>query len=345
MYKFQKLAIGLLGLVFSQHSLIAAPYSGPLIDAHNQFGCDISPKEIIEVLQSSSVTHTLLSVRQPCDKSDRTSLRELIDVRNAMPDKVSILIPTKLGGNRGMSPGGAKLVRDLIDRHSEKSVGFAEIILQHPDHDNKNHKAAGTFVELKSEEARRLTAFVIQSKKPIVLHVELKGFPDSADQHLKDLVNFAAEVYPQKVMLMHMGQMTSDDAAMLLGKSPNIHFMMSTADPFNQTSVQRRKESGEKGQIGWINLFEDQGVKYSSKSLGKHLSKIRWKRDWQSLIEANPDRFVFAIDLVFKDPWLNRHAAKVEFWRYALGLLPEPVALKLACQNAQKAWGLSVSCR
>lgn len=322
----------------------AGPYAGKLVDAHNQFGCDVKPKEIAEILERSSIDLTLLSVRETCYRNDRTSLNELFEAHQVAKGRVQLLIPTKLGGNRGMSVKGFETLQSNRSLHLSKAVGFAEIIIQHPEHDYKNNKAPQTLVSLYSTEAQRMINLVKDSGRPVILHIEPRDFPHLASGTHADLGRLAQELSPHPIVLIHMGQSSAADARVTISQHPNVHYLLSTSDPFSQRGIQRREAEGEKAQTGWINLFEDFSEPFRRERINKLAKELKWKSDWERLIRDHPERFIFAIDSVYRDPWIKQNALKAEFWRHALGKLPAEVAEKLACGNAKRLWKLDLDC-
>jgi hypothetical protein len=141
-----------------------------------------------------------------------------------------------------------------------------------------------------------------------------------------------------------MGQASAAGVRATISQNSNIYYLLSTSDPFNQRGIQRRAAEGEKAQVGWINLFEDFSEPFRGKKLNKLLKEVKWKPEWHRLLREHPERFIFAIDSVYRDPWVDNHSLKVEFWRHALGKFPDDVAAKLACGNAKKLWKLALDC-
>jgi len=335
----------ILALSLQAEIVWAEPYRGPLIDAHNQFGCDITEEEVSNILNRSSLKFTLLSVREVCDKKNPINgVKRIHKVQSLAENRVGLLIPTKIGGNRGISRGGQETLVSLDRVFGANAVGFAEIIIQHPEHEYKNNVNKGTLTTIESSEARFLIDFVKSRAKPIVLHIELRDFPSLASSTINDLNSLLTRVNPHPVVLIHMGQAYPETARALLTSHANLFFLLSTSDPINQKGIRRRISAGEKAQEGWINVFDEQEREISRKKFGDFVSKLRWKEDWRTLIVEHPSRFLFAIDSVYHDPWINNHGMKIELWRKALGDLPTGVAQRVACSNAQALWALPVNC-
>lgn len=335
----------LLTLLLILNVVQARPYEGALIDAHNQFGCDISEAEVAEILSKSSVSFTLLSVREACDKKNRAEgVKRVQAVQQVLSNRVGLLIPTKIGGNRGISLKGQQVLQDLDKTFGESAHGFAEIVIQHPEHNYKNNVNKGTLTTINSSEVKALIDVVRSRAKPIILHIELRDFPSLASSTVEDLKALLERVSPDPVVLIHMGQADPETASALLDSHANLFFLLSTADPINQKGIKRRRSAGEKAQEGWINVFQEQEREISRKTLDDFVSKLRWKEDWRSLIVEHPSRFIFAIDSVYRDPWVKSHGMKVQLWRRALGDLPNGVAQRIACSNAKSLWSLPIKC-
>ena len=125
----------------------------------------------------------------------------------------------------------------------------------------------------------------------------------------------------------------------------NIHFMTSSADALAAFAVAQARGAKHKAQVGWVNLFTDPPKPTPYKDwLADYLPAMRWDDDWKKLIEAHPERFVFAVENVFGPHWAKRYPVKLKIWRRAFSLLSENAARMVACANAKRLWKLEVAC-
>lgn len=320
-----------------------ATYNGVLVDSHNQIGCDSQVSEVVSVLKKSSVNHTLLSGRMPCDNDDPIGAHELaLSVQQQLPGKVHFLIATKVGGNAGASRRAYNVLNHATDRYLKNSVGFAEILVEHAHTDHKHSQFRGLNTDLKDPNIRRTIRHIVNNGSPLILHLELNDHPQDKEQNLRDLKELAREIAPHPILLIHMIQIDFDNARALLQEHPNIHFILSTNDPITAVGIQRRLENNWPGQNGWINMFD---LPVAPRGVSNTWIKgTNWLPQWKNLIEQYPARFVWAVESVYRGPWVNMHHVKVEFWRYQLGKLEPKTARAVACDNAKRLWSLPITC-
>ena len=320
-------------------------YEGKFVDAHNQFGCDSKVEDIQRLVKSSGVDFTLLSARLPCDNENPFDAHNrVLDVISTSPNKIGLLISTKIGGRAGTAN---RAYRTLLRAEKEllpQAHGYAEILIQHHETDDQNSTFKGLRMQPYSPEIQRSIEVVMRSKKPLILHIEPRDHPDMAAETLSQLDKLLAEVSPYPVFLIHMGQLTSGQVEHYLRRHKNLNFVLSTVEPFAQRGISRRLSAGETAQSGWVNIFEDDGQSFRRKSFDSWAFGVTMKPEWRRLVESFPDRFVIGIESVYARPWLDFYILKVDFWRYVLQKLPAEVSKKIACENAVRHWNLPLQC-
>lgn len=323
-----------------------ATYNGVLVDAHNQIGCDSDTKEIAKIIERSTVDYTLLSGRKPCDRHDTDQAHNYaLSVMKQLPDRVFFLISTKNGGKAGTSDRAYSGLLDATERYKTQSVGYAEVLVQHAENDQKNNKTKGlTDKSIYSPEIQRTIKHIVQQKKPLIIHLETNDFIHVKSQTMQELDKLLHELDPHPVILIHMAQLSAAEVKELVKKHKNVYFFISTADPINQRGIERRREKNETAQAGWITMLNGPGIKWSYRNPNPVIYNTAWKPEWKSLIEKNSDRFIFAIDSVYADPWKFAHPVKVKLWRERLGELKTSSANAVACGNAKRLWTLPISC-
>jgi hypothetical protein len=328
----------LLVILMLAYTSASAQYQGVLVDAHNQLGCDIEVSAVTEILQKAEVDATLLSARNPCDPRLRAQAHHrAMEVVKQLPGRAFFMISTKIG----MTPAELSAAQRTF---GSQSYGFAEVLVQHAPHNNKNTVTPGVAqMTLQSLEIQQAIDIIRRSGKPLILHLEMQDFASRREQTLNDLERLLEKMRPQPVVLIHMAQMAADDVQRLIAAHSNIHFLTSHADPLAERGIGRRQRDGEIGQEGWITLFNVAGdvAKGRRTSL---VARSSWKPEWQALFEQHPDRFVFAIDSVHANGWVQRHRQTVRFWRERLGDLRPETARSISCENARRLWSLPISC-
>jgi len=321
-------------------------YQGVLVDAHNQIGCDSDPTVIAKIIKQSTVDYTLLSGRKPCDRQDTDQAHGYaLSVIEQLPNRIFFLISTKIGGGAGTSDRAYTGLLDATEKYKKQSVGFAEVLIQHAENDQKNNKTKGlTDKTIYSPEIQRTIKHIVDQKKPLIIHLETNDFIHVKAQTMKELDQLLTELNPHPVILIHMAQLSATEVKNLIQQHKNVHFFISTADPINQRGIERRKENNETAQSGWITVLNGPGIKWSYRNPNPVIYNTAWKPEWKSLIEKNSDRFIFAIDSVYADPWKFSHSIKVKLWRERLGDLKSNSANNIACGNAKRLWTLPISC-
>lgn len=326
-----------------------AQYAGPIVDAHSQFGCEISAAKVRSAIDRYSVAHTLLSARGCSGEEALASHRRVLKLVHSLKGRASFLIATKLAG---MSLSGAENgKRGLLELSRankqifDDSVGFAEILVQHAPHDTKQLRYGGLSLELESDRIKDVISIAADRRVPVILHLELNDYEKHAPRILDQLNHLLSENAQRDFVLIHMAQATPSEAKDLIDRHENIHFMTTSADALGAIAVAQARRGRHKAQVGWVNLFNDPPKRAPYKGwLADYLPTMRWGDDWKRLIEAHPGRFVFAVENVFGPHWTKRYPVKLRIWRKAFSLLSKKSARMVACANAKRLWKLDVAC-
>tara|TARA_B100001029_G_scaffold68419_1_gene55699 strand:- start:69 stop:1085 length:1017 start_codon:yes stop_codon:yes gene_type:complete len=305
-------------------------YNGTLIDAHSQVGILISNEEVSKEINNNDVYLTLLSMRG----KHQNATKRYKSIQKQTQGKVRYLISTKLKGFARKNKDANEAIRGIneLKRQAVNSkinyVGFGEIIVQHAPHDHEKLKYAGINLNLKSYRIKKAIDIVFKDDVPVILHVELNDYEEDSKKILDQLVEIGNE-HPNKIfLLMHMAQIEFKEAKFILKNTKNVHFITSHSDPYRAKN-EKRKRLG-KAQTGWITLFN---------------KKDNLKKKWITLMNENPNRFVFAIDNVFDHHWKKNYKERVYFWRKALASLNENTASLIACGNANAYFKLKIQCK
>ena len=336
-------------IVFTLTGAAKTQYDGPIIDAHSQFGCEISASKIRQAIGRGGLAHTLLSARGCRGEDALESHRRALKLVQSLQDRASFLISTKLAG---MGKSGAEYGKTGLSelaransQFSDQSVGFAEILVQHAAHDTKQLRYGGLSLDLESERIEGAIALAFDRQVPVILHLELEDDKKHAAKILDQLHRLLSQNAGQNFVLIHLAQATPSEAENLIDKHENIHFITTSADAFTSIAVAQTQRGKRKAQVGWANMFNDPPKDAPYKGwLADYLPTMQWDDDWKRLIETHPERFVFAVENVFGPHWTKRYLPKLKMWRMALSLLSEKAARMVACANAKRLWKLEVTC-
>jgi len=302
-------ALLLGGAAYGQQAL-------PIIDAHSQFDQHVGLDEIMHWLDRAGVSRVILSDRST-GMVDRGE--ELLGLAAKHPDRITPAIRSK-------PPGYAKMRESEFFRYLARQAehpgygALAEIILTHAAMRNAYFSLGGDIEILPGEHQTRTAAALARRKGwPMLLHIEFRYIGQRKAIFMEELERLLANHRDLPVGLMHMGQLEPEEAERLVKSHPNAFFMLSWANPVGVGQAARNDP-----RRGWINMFQ-----------GSEL-----KPQWRELMLAFPDRFVLAIDNVFKPQWSDMYVQQVAVWRKALLALPGPVAHAVAHGNAERLWKL-----
>ncbi len=332
-------------LLFSE--AVFPSYSGQIVNAHSQFGCGDDLVEIKRVIKKSDISYTLISSTYiGCDNVSALDVQQkTLDLVNSLGGRAGMLISTKLYTNKDNRQNYTALLKESSRRYFEKSKGFAEIIVQHAVHKHPAFHGGGLKFNLNSPSIKKQIEIVKSTDTPVILHVELKDFKGDSDDIIRQLHQLAASNPGTDFVLMHMAQANIDQAKNLLENSNNIYFITSQADAIAIAGIRAQRRRGTLAQEGWINLFSDPPPEVPYKGwIYDYLKSMQWRKEWKSLIEQYPDRFIFALDNVFEHNWTKMSEPRTLLWRKALSMLAESEAKMIACSNAKRLWRLDIDC-
>ena len=224
----------LCAFVFAILIATAAPataqYAGVLVDAHSQFGCEISTDEIREVVARTAIAYTQVSARGCHTETSVESQKRVLDLVDSLRPRAGFLVSAKLAGmSKAADKAGEKGLASLHQadgRYFARSSGFAAIIVQHAPHDTWHLKFAGADFELGSHRIERVIALGLSLRAPVVLHVELNDNARASQRTLRQLKALAAAHPKADFLLMHMGQASLAESADLIAAHANIHFVL-----------------------------------------------------------------------------------------------------------------------
>jgi hypothetical protein len=280
----------------------------PIIDAHSQFDENVPAARLIEYAARAGVTQVLLSAR------GAATTAHVLDLASKYPGCILPSVRTK---GREFADNRAEYYAMLSEQLKEPAFkAMSEIILVHA---AKGRRAPEVNVAADAPQVQEAIGRAIAKGWPAVLHYELRWLagaqgPEGRQRRMAELRTLLARYPHQPFALIHMAQLDAGDAADLLAAHPNLVFLTSHANPI---AVNESRQP-------WTDMFAD----------GKLAP------EWQALMLRHPDRFVLAIDNVWREHWSERYVQQVELWRRALAQLPAEVAHAVAHKNAERLWNL-----
>ncbi len=283
----------------------SAPEELYFIDAHSQAAEDVSDLSlIIRRMDAAGVYRTILSARSGRKPG------EIADFATKYPQRI---VPSMRTKSDAFDKNPGKW-RDFIRAqvNSGRFGAMAEMLLYHA---RKGNKAPE--VRAYPDDDRVWFALDAASERgwPFVVHIEFASLsPSERERFMVGLEALLRENPNLPVLLNHMGQLQPPEAARLIKTYSNFHLLTA------HTTTVITRESHEP----WTLMFD-----------GDHL-----KAAWKELIEAYPDRFVFALDNVWYQQWDVFYLDQIKQWRKALAEVPPSVANAVAHGNAERLWRL-----
>lgn len=296
------------------------------IDAHSQLDHKSGGiKVVIERMSENNVKKTLLAGRSKMSWSD------ILGFSDEYPNKIIPLLRTKYG--RLMKRNPKKYFRK-IDKQFDtgKFRGNGEILVFHAEKKKQYGKIpAEVAYNFTDKEIMYVMKRVMKKNWPVMLHLEFRAleFGRISEEksskfnkqiYLKQLENLLKNYPENSFVLNHLGQLNSEDVAILIKGHKNIYFTTAHTSPYYS---QRARSRGK--QSPWTMVFN-----------GKS-----FKSDWKTLFVTYSDRFVFAMDNVWERHWVSEtYSDEIQHWRTTLAQLPDNVARAIAHKNAERLWNL-----
>ena len=275
------------------------------VDAHSQVDEDVGDLGlVIRRMDAAGVRRTILAARAGRKPG------EIADFAARYPQRIVPSVRTKSDAF-DKNPGKW---REFIQAQtsSGRFGAMAEVLLYHA---RKGNKAPEVRAFPDDDRVRFALLAAAKQGWPFVVHIEFASLsPPERERFMAGLEKLLNENPAIPILLNHMGQLPPPEVARLLKAHANFHLLTAHA-----TSVIARASKEP-----WTEMFD-----------GDHL-----KPAWQELIESYPDRFVFALDNVWRQHWEAFYLEQVAQWRQALEALPPSVAHAVAHGNAERLWRL-----
>ena len=288
------------------------------IDAHSQLDHLSGGIEVVlKRMSENNVKKTLLASRS------KISWRDILKFSGEYPNKIIPLLRTKYGKLMKRNP--EKYFKKVMKRINAGNLrGNGEILVFHAQKRKQYGKIpAEVAYNFTDKEIMYVMKRVMKKNWPVMLHLEFRNleFGRISEEksskfnkqiYLKQLKNLLKNYPENSFVLNHLGQLNSEDVAILIKGHKNIYFTTAHTDPYYRVGP-------------WTMVFN-----------GKS-----FKSDWKTLFVTYSDRFVFAMDNVWEREWVSeKYSDEIQLWRTALAQLPDNVARAIAHKNAERLWNL-----
>lgn len=288
----------------------AAAWAQPLyfIDVHSQIEERFPDTQlIIEQMDRGNVKKTILSCR-----THKTDPEKLFEIVKKYPDRIIPAMRTKGKMFNKNHPGFFNRLKE-DEASGYYTGGIAELLVFHA---QKGKKAPE--IKIKPTDDRLLEPLntAIRMNRPLILHIEFGALESGRkDKMMAGLEKLVSQHPDQPFALIHLGQLKSEEIALLLTAHPNLYFIASHCHRYTQSYSKQP----------WTQIFS-----------GK-----KFKPEWLELFSRHPDRFIFALDNVWHDHWKNYYLKVMALWQAALNDLPEEAAHTIAHGNAERLWHIT----
>ena len=264
------------------------------------------------------------------------SWSDILGFSDEYPKKIIPLLTAKAGPKLMKRP--KKYFRQIDKKFdTSKFRGNGEILVFHSLKKKQYGKTpSGMVYNFTDKEIMYVMKRSMKENWPVMLHLEFRAleFGRISEEksskfnkqiYLKQLKNLLKNYPENSFVLNHLGQLNSEDVAILIKGHKNIYFTTAHTGPYYKTK-QKQKARGK--QSPWTMVFN-----------GKS-----FKSDWKTLFVTYSDRFVFAMDNVWERHWCSckkwKYSDEIQLWRTGLAQLPDNVARAIAHKNAERLWNL-----
>ena len=285
----------------------------PIIDAHSQYDQEISLEEILGLMEQAGVSRVILAQR------DKVKPRHLLSFASNHPDRIVPAVRTKSGPFIKGSP--REFEKYLDGQIRQEGFGaLAEVLIWHAEkyhHTGKEPVAPKVVSSPASPNVKIALKKAVRQGWPFIAHIEFAAIGPERQRFMSEFESLLREYPDHPFVLIHMGQLETDEVGRLITDYRNIHFLTAKCNPIaNKNSTQPL-----------VNLFK----------------KNRLAPRWKKLISAHPDRFILGFDNVWVWHWKKTYVRQARFWRKALKDLPGDAAHLVAHGNAERLWGIQLS--
>jgi hypothetical protein len=319
----------------------AAPYSGPIIDAHNHWTPSRTVAKVLKLMEQHRVTATVLMARQYGDPKSKVDLpgtdQMTLELAQKYPGKffplVGMQLPMLTPADWNQPNEGMERLYKLTAEKlaSGRFYGIGEIIIRH--YPYFNHPVTdGPNMDVRkepnTEHMRRLAEIAIKYDRPMVIHME--GEPPL----VASLDALLAQHTDLTLIWAHAcGRVQPSLIESMLAKHRNLYCDLATMTNTYQGygyAVGRNypERKGWPSAYAWTYLIEENG---------------KFFPETKRVIERFPDRFLgVGMDNAHMEISEASYTARMQRFRELLGTLAPDVAQKLAYKNPARVFRLDV---
>jgi predicted TIM-barrel fold metal-dependent hydrolase len=286
----------------------APKYQGPLFDAMAQVESRIAGW-VLPGMDKAGVARMALFARL---HPKRSGERDVLALKQRHPERFVLGTPKPFDQRDDLSSGFVAATISGLDSGAYRFVG--ELLFAHADKRHGEQTMTGErFIGPEGKNVHRLLAALKGRSVPVMTHWEVYNW--SRDWAAFDAL-YAA--FPDVTFIWpHAGFGSAAQVETVVAARPNVMVTLS------------KKEK---------NVHDLSDADLAAKLAPGMLDGCeRLVPEWRRLLEAYPDRFMFATDAHKDARWLG-YAAIVEQWRYILGQLPGALADNVAWRNAERVY-------
>jgi predicted TIM-barrel fold metal-dependent hydrolase len=311
---------GIAGVAFGAVALLASPGAHankiPIVDAHSQASRDLALSTIMRLMDRGAVARSILSNRGGLSPSG------LVAMAAERPDRITASMEVK--SQRYFITGEPEFFQRLEAMGREPRYGaISEVLLWHEQKGGRGSRRQGgeevpeVNLPIDAPQVQAVLQMALKRGWPFVVHYEFRSLSKANyAKRMAELKGLLRAHPAHPIVLIHMGQLYSSEAAALISEFPNVYFMTSHANPIFDSVG---------GGLLWTKLFE-----------GRKLAPA-----WKNLFVAHSDRFVMAFDNVLPRHWeTGYYMAQADLWQEGLRDLPRDAANAVAHGNAIRLWKL-----
>ncbi len=332
--------------VFVWSAANAAPYTGPVIDAHNHWNGSRDAQKVAELMKGNNIVAVVMMPRAygsrdnqadlPTD--DESTLNELKQFPDLFLPTVGMQLPQLTSANwNSPSPFMLRLYESVEQKlRSGNYFGIGEVIIRHyPYYNHPTVAETGRHMDIQQSpntvHFRKLAELAGKNQLPIIFHME--GEP----QLVNDLTLVLKDFSQTKFVWSHMcGRISPETLADLFLKYGNLSCDLAAMVNVGPTGYGFSKGKDYPVRPGWPRAFQ---WTYIIEEDGRFFPEVK------NLILKFPGRFLgVGMDNAHGPLPSRAFKERLRRFRELLGDLPDEVAKKLACENARRLWNLKVSC-
>jgi len=285
-----------------------APYTRRLFDGMAQIDGGMAAT-VVARMDEAGVERMALFARV----RKRDGEPDVLELKKRYPQRFVVGTPKRFDQRGDL--GSDYVTRTLAGLREGPYTFVGEILFVHGDKIHGEQTATGErYVSAAGKEVDRLMSALVASRTPVLTHWEVYDW--DRDWPLFDRLYAKFPTLP--FVWPHAGFGSALQARTVLAGHPNVRITLSKLEQ-PQVSLSDEEKASQLGGA----IVDDCGTLLP---------------EWRALLEAYPDRFLFATDAHKAARW-EKYADVVKRWRLILGQLPIGLAERIAWRNAEALYG------